>query len=508
IPQGTPGRDLFELREAELGQVRLQQARTFRFLYAGGAGAALLLVLSSLFWGRFLQRRLARPLAQLGAAAERIGAGDLSVRVPVPTESELAAVASSFNQMADGLVTARIDLEHRNQQLEQAVSRLRDTQAELVQTEKLSAVGRMMAGLAHELNNPLASVLGYGQLLAERVERGGRVPADELRDGYVGPIVAEAGRARELVQNLLRFSRKSAASLSAVSLGAAVQVVVGIREYVFAQSGAELRVDPVPDVWLLADEQRLQQVLLNVVNNAFDAVRGRVPGPGRVHVRFERRAGLVDVIVEDDGPGFADPDPVFEPFYTTKAVGEGTGLGLTIVHQFMEEVDGAVRVENRTEGGARVVLTFRETVPPAPEPAPEQESTPAPLRSLRVLIVEDELPLRNLQQRILESQGAKVQLAAGGREARLILETADPDLVISDVKMPDGGGLDLYRWIEAERPELARRFLFVTGDVGDPAIAALAEAKPGQFISKPFDRDEYLARIAALAGEVTMSETG
>ncbi|MFP4624570.1 MAG: response regulator [Gemmatimonadota bacterium] len=91
---------------------------------------------------------------------------------------------------------------------------------------------------------------------------------------------------------------------------------------------------------------------------------------------------------------------------------------------------------------------------------------------------------------------------------RLILASADPDLVISDVKMPDGGGLDLYRWIEAERPELARRFLFVTGDVGDPAIAALAEAKPGQFISKPFDKDEYLARIAALAGEATMSEAG
>ena len=490
------------LREADLQRLRAKQSTTLARLGLTGGLFGVLLIGAWIIWWRYVYRRLANPLVALGKAAARIGAGDMTARVPVPDEDELADVARSFNEMSDRLGAAYRTLEDRNRKLAAAVNELHATQAELIQTEKLSALGGMLAGLAHELNNPLASVLGYAQLMEKELGTTNAPTADQLRSEFLAPIVSEATRARTLIQNLLRFSRKSSPDVEAVSLGEALSVVVGLRTYVMGQEGVSLVIDPVDDVHIVAEPQRLQQTLLNVLNNAFDALRDGSPSRGgTIRVRSVVRGDAVDVIVEDDGPGFADPGRAFEPFYTTKEVGRGTGLGLTLVHRFMEELGGSVRVENRESGGARVILGFRRAEHPAGEPAPRipepsPENAPGPLR---VLVVEDEPPLRNLQKRLLQRAGASVTLAEGGHEARRILETAEFDLVVSDVKMPDGNGLDLYRWIEKERPNLAERVFFVTGDVGDPRLAALAAERPAQFLDKPFHNDQYLARVMALA---------
>jgi CheY-like chemotaxis protein len=194
---------------------------------------------------------------------------------------------------------------------------------------------------------------------------------------------------------------------------------------------------------------------------------------------------------------------VFEPFYTTKAVGEGTGLGLALVRRFMTNVGGRVVAENRPEGGARLVLTL-PTTELASRPSDEAggPATGAPAVPIntepRVLLVEDEAPLRNLQRRLLARIGARVQVAEHGVAAREILERDEADLIISDVKMPGGSGLDLYHWVLEHRPDLADRFLFVTGDIAEPEIGDLAERRPDRFIRKPFQMAEYLARVAEI----------
>ena len=507
------------MRQAELGRLQSQQAEGLRLLYLAAGGLAVVLILSSVLWGGFLNRRLARPLAELTEAATRIGRGDLSVRVPVPAEAELALLAHRFNTMSDRLDRARADLEERNRELEGAVERVRETQAELVQAEKLSAMGRMAAGLAHELNNPLASVLGYGQLLAERVDDGDVPEPEALREEYLDPLVREAVRARDLVQNLLRFTRKSGVQPRSVPLAEALEVVSGLRSYALTQAGVNLTMDPADDVWIRADPQRLQQILVNVVNNAADAIIENQAGGdrtigGRIHVEVRQERETVVVAVVDDGPGFDDVDRAFEPFYTTKPVGSGTGLGLPIVHRFVEEAGGTVSVENRREGGARVELRFPQARPDEATSTPDPDAgddgsaasnAPAavgPDPSLRILLVEDEPALRSLQERLLSRNGARVLTAEGGHAARRILETTEVDLVVSDVKMPDGGGMELYQWVERERPGLAERFMFVTGDLGEPALEALARVRPDRFVTKPFHTGEYLARVTSMAARV------
>ena len=522
---GAATQTFIAMRRSDLEELRAKQRDAFRLLYLAAAVFGLLVLATAFAMSHFLYHRLATPLADLAGAASRIGSGDLDARVRVPRDDELAAVAVSFNQMADGLAATRADLQNRNEELARALDRLRDTQAELVQTEKLSAMGRMVAGLAHELNNPLASVLGYAELLHARLEDGDLPPA-EIGAGYVAPIVGEAGRARELVQNLLRFARKPDVQLGPVSLDDSLRVVTGLRSYAFEQAGLRLEVEPTPPLWVRAESQRLQQVLLNIVNNAFDALRPR--GRGHVAIRAHRSGGRVVVVVQDDGPGFADADRVFEPFYTTKPVGEGTGLGLALVHRFMEEFGGHIYAENAPGGGARCTLSFHAAAAPPADAIPEPteaakavaavaateaaEATAAAETgeaaeagagrgggsSLRVLVVEDEAPLRTLQKRLLGRLGAEVLLAEGGEEACALLESSPVDLVISDVKMPGGSGLMLYRWVEARRPDLLDRFLFVTGDVGDPEIATLALLHPDRFIRKPFQMTEYLERVSAV----------
>lgn len=484
------------LREADLDRLSAQQTDTFRYISAGVGLLAFFMLLGIMFFARFLHQRLGQPIASLTDAATAMARGDFSVRVEVPRADEFTEVGDAFNRMADSLATAKIDLEDRNRQLQDTLDELKATQAELIQSEKMSATGRMMAGLAHELNNPLASVLGYGELLRSRLEDGDPPTSEELRE-TVAPIVSEAVRARELVRNLLRFSRRSEGEVGAVSLRESLEIVVGLRRYAFEQAGLRLIVESVPDGFVRAEGQRLQQVLLNIINNALDAMTPA--GEGTLRVRAEEDRESVIVVFEDTGPGFDDPGRAFEPFYTTKAVGEGTGLGLSLVHRFMDIFGGRVEAENRTEGGARVVLTFgraepddQATTPAEPAAAPVTDRPAA-----RILVVEDEAPLRNLQRRMLSRINASILLASEGREAIRLLEKEDVDLVVSDIKMPGTGGLDLFRWVQENRPGLVDRFLFVTGDVGDPEIASFAQAEPERFIHKPFQMNDYLERIRA-----------
>jgi two-component system NtrC family sensor kinase len=203
--------------------------------------------------------------------------------------------------------------------------------------------------VAHELNNPLTAVMGYGELLSEDA------PPGAMRD-RLDKLVNEGRRMKKIVENLLRFSRQRAVDRQAVDLSSVVQDVLSLREYYARTRGLEIVVDVQAGLPQVAvDEDQFKQILLNLVNNAIDAVEADA-GPKKITVRAFARGNRAILEVEDTGTGFADLNRALDPFYTTKPVGKGTGLGLSICYGIIKEHDGEIRIENIQPQGARVTV--------------------------------------------------------------------------------------------------------------------------------------------------------
>jgi signal transduction histidine kinase len=226
---------------------------------------------------------------------------------------------------------------------------LKSLQSQLIRSEKLAALGQLVAGVAHELNNPLTSVMGYGELLSEDI------PSGPMRD-RLDKLVNEGRRMKRIVENLLRFSRQKPVDRQSVELAAVVEEVLALREYYVRTRGLEVLVEISENVPRVAvDEDQFKQILLNLINNAIDAVESEA-GAKRIVIRARPQAGRAVIEVEDTGPGFADVNRALDPFYTTKPVGKGTGLGLSICYGIIKEHDGEIRLENLKPHGARVTV--------------------------------------------------------------------------------------------------------------------------------------------------------
>ena len=506
--------DFVRLRETDLASVLEGQSRAVQRLLVSGIVLVLLLVGVQIWLEvRFVRRRVAAPLASLRDASRRIGAGDLSARVPSEYDDEFAEVVQSFNHMSATLAEARQELVGRNTELSEALEQVRAAQQELVEAETLGAIGRMTAGLAHELNNPLAAVLGYSELLSSRLTELPGAEGAALRAEFVDPIVREARRSRLLVRSLLQFARRADSELGPVSLREALRVVRELRGFAFEQAGLRLDMDALPDVAIVAERQHVQGVFLNIVNNALDVLLAQGAGALVVHGRIDD--DMVEVCFDDDGPGLRAPDRVFEAFYTTKGVGEGTGLGLALAERFMHSFGGSIAASNRPDGGARFTLRFQrssEALHSVPSLYTPEHGTPLPLRHHdspdataprardAVLVVEDEIHLQRLHEKMLARLDVDVVVCGSVAEARRLIAERDFAVVISDVKMPGESGLVFFDWICREQPALASRFLFVTGDVGAPDLRQLVERMPDAFLHKPFEGREYLERVGRLLG--------
>lgn len=485
-----------QMRESDLAEIAVRQERSFKTLWL--AGSLTLLVLAAgigMFLLRFLRRRVVAPLTTLAETATRFGEGDTSARAPAGLDVEFHHLSMAFNQMSERLVAAQDTLATRNTELVDALRHVQEARDELVQSEKLSAVGRMSAGLAHELNNPLAAVVGYAELLASELEDGRPVSA-ELARSHVEPLVREAMRARQLVRSLLVFSRRADDGVIPIRLADSLAVVSDLRRRSFEQEGLEFRVDPIPDVAVMAESQRLQGVILNITNNALQAMRGLPVGRLRIHGHVE--GGRIHLMFDDDGGGIREPDRVFEPFYTTKQPGEGTGLGLSLAKGFVESFGGVIRASNRPEGGARFTVTLKiaEQLPGSvagPEPTEGE-----PQSGAVVLVVDDEPELLRLACRALARAGMEVVEADSVAAAREVLSQRKVDAVVSDVRMPGESGAVLHAWVAANQPDLADRFLFVTGDVDAGELGDVALRRPDAILHKPFSLSELTDRVTAL----------
>ena len=231
-------------------------------------------------------------------------------------------------------------------------------QAKLVHTEKMAALGQLVSGVAHEVNNPLAAIVGFTDLLLENPE----VPDDAKRELAV--ILQEAQRTRVIVQNLLRFARQMPAQREPVQINTLLQRTLKLRAYDFSNHGIELFENYDKDLPLTtADPHQLQQVFLNILNNAYDAVQ-EAKRPGRIELTTSHRDGHVEIAISDNGTGISQPERIFDPFFTTKEVGKGTGLGLSICYGIVQAHGGEISAHNNSAGAG---CTFVVQLPIAPK---------------------------------------------------------------------------------------------------------------------------------------------
>src|SRR6266850_1109047 len=406
---------------------------------------------------------------------------------------ELQALQAFADQTALALENARLYAT-----AQESLARLRETQAQLVQAAKMSALGQLVSGVAHELNNPLSVIIGYGQLLLSR-----EVPSAMRRP--VELMVAQGDRMAKIVRNLLFFARQRPPERAAVKLQSVIEQTLALRTNQLTLSGISVETEFAPDLpEITGDAQQLEQVFLNLLLNAEQAILELKP-QGRIVVRTrvsaDGRTLYADVV--DDGPGIL-PEAmprVFEPFFTTKSVGSGTGLGLSVSYGILEEHGGKLSVQSRP---GETVFTIELPVTRVPEAT--FVSTPrrlAPSGTGRVaLVVEDEPSVLDLVVTLLSQQGWRVDMASGGRTGLECVERRAYDLIVSDIRMPDGDGQEFYRNVLAREPALAKRFIFITGDTANADGWRFLEETGVPVIEKPFAPatfEDAVARVMAAA---------
>jgi signal transduction histidine kinase/ActR/RegA family two-component response regulator len=366
------------------------------------------------------------------------------------------------------------------------VTEARRIQEYLAQAEKLSSLGQLISGIAHELNNPLATVLGYSQLVRGWTD-------DEKLGKRLETIHEEARRCQRIVQNLLRFTRHRAPERIPLSLNEAAEAVLNLMAY-------QLRVDRIQVVReldrdlpsVLGDPHELQQAILNLLTNAHQAIQTS-RGEGTIRLRTSSPApGRVLLEVEDDGPGIPDEirSRIFDPFFTTKAPGQGTGLGLSLVYGTVTSHGGSIRVQAREGGGTVFGLELPRGAPPTgPAPTmPREEIGSRP--SARILVVDDEEPFAKLICEALTADGHHAEPAGDGENALRRLSEEDFDLVVSDLRMPGNGAARLQKEMELLRPGLSKRLLLTTGDIATRDADLLAAEMGTAVLHKPFDLDD------------------
>lgn len=366
----------------------------------------------------------------------------------------------------------------------------RDVYHQLVEAKKLAALGQTVSGVAHELNNPLATILTWSERLSAR-------DLDGVTKRGIETILGESERAAKIVRNLLTFAHKRHTTRSMVDLNQVVRETLALRAYEQQMSNIttlDALAKGLPQV--VADPHHLKQVLLNLIINAEQAMLS-VNGRGALIVRTWYDADCESVMLEinDDGPGVpADvQEKIFDPFFTTKAVGEGTGLGLAVAYAIVQDHGGQLRLTSEPGQGASFFVKLPTGgVGSRPEtPRMTQPVTTVGVEA-SVLVVEDEPALAAAVAEALTDAGFQVDRAGDGEEALERIRSHVYDLVVCDLKMPRLDGRAFYNVIAASTPSLANRIVFVTGDVAGTETERFLEESGCPWLAKPFRLGDLL----------------
>src|SRR5213080_3712157 len=369
-------------------------------------------------------------------------------------------------------------------------------QEQLIQSEKMSAIGQLVSGVAHELNNPLAGISAFAQLLLSEK----RFPPDQRTAAEM--IYAEARRASRIVQNLLTFARQHKPERTPTQINQVLDDTLELRGYELRVRGIDVERDydeQVPET--MADAHQLQQVFLNLITNAEQAMERSERDKQRLTVRTRRAGDVLRIEIEDTGPGIPPNllERIFNPFFTTKPTGSGTGLGLSISLGIVREHEGRIWAENAAQG-ARFVIELPVVAPRATGDYPAL-STNAPITDrLHVLVIDDEASVRVALQRYLASRGHEVETTASGKEALARMREDAFDAVIVDMRMPDVSGEQLFQELKARDPSYAERVIFTTGQLVDDSVRSFLASTGRPCVPKPFEFSSFDQVLPARRG--------
>jgi two-component system NtrC family sensor kinase len=425
---------------------------------------------------------LLRPTATLavslvtgGRVVGLLAVASRSPRIFAAAEERLLTILSDHTAIA--LENVRL-----YQELKDRLAALHRAQAQLLQTEKVAAMGQLLAGVAHELSSPLSVVTGRASLLYEQLA--GTPPADQA-----AKIVDAAARCGRIVTNFLALARQHPPERESVRLNQVVRDALELLAYQLRVDSVQVHLDladELPVLW--ADGHQLHQVIVNLISNAYQAMR-ESPGPRRLAIstRHDLRAARVALEVTDNGPGIPAEIQrrIFEPFFTTKPADQGTGLGLSLCQGVVEAHEGSIGLTSQPGAGTtfRIELPVKDrpTLPAEAEPM----ATPAPVTGKTILVVDDEAVIATMLADMLSADGHVVHTAPNGRVALQKLTEQRYDLVLSDVRMPELDGPGLWRELERTQPALLRRFIFLTGDALNRQTMEFLEGAGAHKLGKP-----------------------
>jgi two-component system NtrC family sensor kinase len=385
----------------------------------------------------------------------------------------------------------------------QAYENLRRAQEQLLHSEKMAAVGQLISGVAHELNNPLTAILGYSQLLTSS----GQMGPQGLE--YSDKLYKQAQRTHRIVQNLLSFARQHKPERVLVQLNMILEETLALRDYDLRMNHIRVHLELAPDLPpTSADPHQLQQVFLNMVNNAVDAMLEH-SSEGDLWVRTSANGDRLLIEFTDSGPGVKDASKVFDPFYTTKPVGKGTGLGLSICYGIITEHGGSIRVRNVPPRGASFTIEVpHQSVKPLKNSDSLQPMEQA--REARILLVDEDDSVLEAVRAILLGREHAVETAKSAAGAMALLEQKEFDLVVADLDLAATAGRNiLHDWIIARRPGLTKRCIWMRGAAPLSKSPHEAPHQGTQILQKPFKAADLLAAVdGVLAGVQTAPVQG
>jgi len=407
-----------------------------------------------------------------------------------PIEVEVHGIPMQYQGKPHVLMITRDITEKKRS--EEELARHRES---LHQREKLAALGSLLAGVAHELNNPLSVVVARAVMLEEQ--------GDSTTQAAAAKIRTAAERCARIVRTFLAMARQQQPERVPVAINEVVSAALDITGYAVRTSGIDVSLDLADNLPAVsADTDQLHQVFLNLIINAQQALQDQ-PGPRRIRLtsRYDPASDVIRIIVADNGPGIPAGlrARVFEPYFTTKPVGVGTGVGLAVSLGIVEAHGGTLTVDCPVEGGAEFAITL-----PVGNADAGGTAAPPPVKkspsARAILVVDDEAEIRETLAEILTDARHRVVTASSGREALERMAAERYDVILTDIRMPDLDGRALYQEVERRWPEQAGRVVFVTGDTLTDALREFAAASGRPVIEKPFLPGDLRGVVAAIAG--------